>query len=796
MPIGLPVTVACTLLVTAALTAYTGYRHSPAPHPADPPSGGVTHIQIDSRPLHRNVKRFGINLSGQAFYDSGQMLRNLIARNPGFEGETWQSILRCKVVTANTCTDENQYAAWPAGFMAGGRYTVISGAAQATTGSVTSSSAVSAGQGVTVTLQPAPRGLAKGDFVVVRADKPGDAGAGWWITLDGGATTATEAQDLSPHTPGRQALRVEAAAPGQTARVVSYFDTFEGRSFLQLRGAYTIRFRAKALAGKRTLDLKLERLDTRHGGHTFVSRQIALAPTWQDYSFAFRAAEDGSAIGSVALSFTLAGSSALLDDVALDEGEPSAANPTEFRSAVVDTLRELHSGILRFMDNGTNFGSSIDNMLATSFARQRTGASTQTTRQEDIPLGLGDLLALAKAVGAEPWYSMPPGISPEEAKHLIEYLAGAPDTPYGKIRAAAGQVAPWTSVFPVIHLELGNEQWNSRSFAGSTIADPTVYGQRAAEIFSAARSVRGFQASSFDLILGSWATVPWWTSKELESSRAFDSVAVAPYLFTDFNDARSTESVFGPMFAQPEMLDSRPDGYMAQQRKAGGSARLAVYETNLGTMTGTVTQAQIDQAIPSLGAGIAVADHMLLMLRDLGVIDQCLFALPEYQNDLASGDPKRKIPLWGAVVDMGGATNLRRPSFLAEQMVNEAILPTMLGTRITGANPTWDQSESANDKIALKGARQLQSFAFADGARRSLILINLSRTESLPVVLDGPNGPSGSVEQKRVTSARITDSNENTAAVVPSRQALPHFNPTETYWLPPFSITTLTWHAP
>ncbi|MFC6646328.1 hypothetical protein ACFQBQ_12180 [Granulicella cerasi] len=47
-----------------------------------------TTVTVTPRVLHRGVKRFGINLSGQTFYDSGQMARNLIQRNPGFEGET------------------------------------------------------------------------------------------------------------------------------------------------------------------------------------------------------------------------------------------------------------------------------------------------------------------------------------------------------------------------------------------------------------------------------------------------------------------------------------------------------------------------------------------------------------------------------------------------------------------------------------------------------------------------------------------------------------------------------------
>ena len=51
------------------------------------------------------------------------------------------------------------------------------------------------------------------------------------------------------------------------------------------------------------------------------------------------------------------------------------------------------------------------------------------------------------------------------------------------------------------------------------------------------------------------------------------------------------------------MIDSRPTGSMAQQLAAAGKAHanLAVYEVNLGTMSGTATQAALDRTVPSLG---------------------------------------------------------------------------------------------------------------------------------------------------------------------------------------------------
>ena len=90
-------------------------------------ASGITDVAITNKVRLEGVKRFGINLGRETFYDSGQLLRNLTFRNPGFEGESWQSILRCKVVTRTTCVDGNQYAVWPDDFLKGAHFEFISG---------------------------------------------------------------------------------------------------------------------------------------------------------------------------------------------------------------------------------------------------------------------------------------------------------------------------------------------------------------------------------------------------------------------------------------------------------------------------------------------------------------------------------------------------------------------------------------------------------------------------------------------------------------------------------------------
>ncbi len=774
-------------------------EHNQQPASQSIPQPAVTTISIGPQVLRTNVERFGINLSGQSFYDSGQMLRNLVARNPGFEGEIWQSILRCKVVTTTSCTEENQYTQWPSGFLNGARFEILSGVATGLTGTVETSTAAAPPNGITLRFAALARPLHTGDFILVKADKPGDPTAGWWPELHNGAAFSAETRDLPPHASGRQALRVEASAPGQSAILTSYFDSLEGHSFVQLHGPYEIRFRAKPTAGFGSIAINLTRLDTVHGRSEFFNKDVHLTPGWHDYVFSFEAHEDGRAVGTVGLQFAFNGTSALLDDVSLFSSTASTtpSPPPAFRPEVVEALRALHPGLLRYMDSGAGFGSSLDNLLQPQFARQRAGYNTQNLKQEDIPIGLEDFLELCAAVNADPWITLPPGLSPTEAAALIDFLSGPATTPYGSKRAALGHVAPWSQTFHTIHLELGNEQWNSRSFAGGTIHDPTAYAARAAAVFTAMRRSSSFNQTHFDLIAGTWYAVPWWTGQELAGNPSADTLAIAPYLFAEFNDASSDEAVFGPMLAQPEQLDSRPTGLVAQQaaelHKSTHRPHLAIYEVNLGVMSGTATQAQLDRAIPSWGGGLAVADHMLLMLRDQGITTQALFCLPEFRNPFTNtaGGGNETVPLWGSVVDMGGNTNRKRPTYLALQAINSALLPTMLQTTVTGPNPTWDQPLSKNDKVELRGAHELQTFAFADGDRRSLILLNLSRTQARTVQL--ASSPTGTIEQTVIAPAHLTDGNEQANTVRAVTTTLPASRIRDPLTLPSGSLTVLRW---
>ena len=754
-----------------------------------------TTINITDTPKITTAKRIGLVLGNQNFYDSGQFMRNLAFRNPGFEGEVWQSILHCEYVTATSCTDDDLYTYWPANFLANAQAEFIVGAATGQTTTVQSSTAAVIGAtGVVIKFPALATPPAVGDYVVVRMSVPGNAQAGWWTQGTAGTTFTTEYTDLSPNTPGKQALRIT-QGPTDQASIASYMDSTAGHSFVQLNGSYTLSFRAKLTGGASTIGIGFGRAVSGPPAVNYFEQSVALTNSWQDYSYTF-SAQDTGRVGTLALKFYLGGTSMLIDDVALTAAA-SPDNPTVYRDEVVASLKALKPGILRFMDSGTDWGSTIDNMLKPDFARQRAGYSNVHAEVDDIPLNLHDYLVLCQTIGAEPWYTMPTGMSTQEMSNLMDYFGGSTSTVYGARRAALGQTAPWTTVFPKIHLEFGNEVWNTAN-PGASMNDPLSYGKRAGAIFTAAKKSPSYNSKLFDLIQDGFEANPYWTQQGLSTSTNYDTVDTGAYFFSNLNDTSSPEAIYGPMFSEPELADSTPTGEMSQiaavAAAANPPARVAVYEMNMGTVQGSATQALVNSTVAGAGAGIAVADNMLLLMRDLGITDQNMFAL-QGLNAPFYGPNANVAPIWGIVVDIGGQSNLQRPMFLTQQMANSAILPTLLSTSQTGANPTWNQAYTTNDNFSLTGAHYIQSFAFTDGNKLNIILFNLSRTTALPVNFAGLNTPLGTAAISTLVSPSIDATNEASQKVT-IKNTTQTLTASSTLTLAPYSMTVVSVDAP
>ncbi len=757
------------------------------------PDVAVTRVRMTDTVIEPQATRLGINLGEQNFYDSGQMLRNLVGRNPGFEGMTYRSVVHCNRVQ-DGCTETMGGVRWPAGFWDGGSYEALvrlqPGATDVyvpATASGWIGQSLPSADGYRVEAVSGNAPMEPGEWVRLSKDFPDDPAAGWWTSLYGGARLSAERRDLSQKTLGKQALRVEAAMAGQSADVTSYFDSSTERSFVWLHGVYVLRFLAKPLAGNRSFHVDVGR----EGRAEFFSQQVALRSGWQDYEFRF-VADDwaGAKAAAARLRFQVQGASVLLDDVSL-EAVPNAAmqNPTAFRDAVVQTLRALHPGLMRLMA-GEQLGASMHTLLEPRMARERAGYSVWKTREEDVAVGVPEFLELCRAVGAEPWIVVPLGIDAQDAELLAEYLAGDNRSPGGALRASEGQAAPWTTVFPRIHLELGNEAWNS-IFHGESMEYAGAYGAQARQVWTAFRRRASAYSSEdrFDLVVNGQAGTQSLPESQdalaLSASGVADTLAIAPYLMHTVDHGATDAELFDPLLAETEYFEMH--GMLAEARRAAGGKRLAVYEVNLHATEGAASQAALDRLTPSLAGGIAVTDLMLRMKRDEGARDAMVFGLPQYEFRRNDG---KQVRLWGTVVDMG-PTMRRRPLFLAEAMVNGAMAGDMVRLTTSGADPVHSVARG-NDGVELAAAHDLDFFGFRqrrDGhVHRVVVAYNLSRTATHTVQLERV-ARGTRIAWSRLWNADPGASNENVDEIKPQSGE----NLAENFLLPPCSITVLQW---
>ena len=735
-------------------------------------SSTVTTITVTDQVLRANPVRLGINLDDHNFYDSAQIMKNLLFRNPGFEGMHYQSIFHCKKSTASACIDENQYAGWPADFWNGASVEVLTGGLSGRTGTVlsnTKTKAVAPDLGAQLTFAPGMDTIPVDSYISLRKDFPGDADTGWWIEKQGGAATSTELTDLPPGTQGKQALRV--SATGSSIGITSYFDSTKGHNFLRFSGKYHLSFRAKKISSQASMQVALRRVDP---NHVLYNQSVSLSPQWHTYDYTFTANETDPNAGTAAFSFSISNGEVLLDDVSLEEVSTTQSNPTVFRDAVVDTLQRAHPGVLRFMAAHTALGSTLNNLLAPPMARVRSGYSVWNPKQEDIPYGIDDFLLLCQTVGAEPWLTLPGALSQQEAAQLIAHLAA----PHGDGRS-------WLQSFTKIHLEVGNEMWNSQ-FSGESMEDSIAYGHRVATLFGIMRKQQGYDAGRIDLEIGGQSAYGGRSKAMLDANTAADSLAIAPYMMRAVDQPVGDEGkkrLYQSLFAQPEMMVRKGTTFENSEIARSHHLDLSVYETNLTTLEGSIKQDQLSFTA-SQGAGIAVVDQMLLMLRDLNIGTQSLFSLTQYQFGRPDGSA---VPLWGAVLDMGN-TNRWRPQLLALSLANSAIEGNMLVAKIDGEDPTYS-IRKGEDETTLADAHEIQAFAFGDSARRHLIVMNLSYDAPHAISLADPRMTTKSGTVRRIYSENVGDTNEDAEKVKISGPASVDLGGALT--LPPHSMTVI-----
>lgn len=786
-----------SLLLAATVVLLVALSGSATAATTQQTSSPATTIKVTDTVLLPNAKRMGLNVGYHDQFGASQLLKNLIP-NPGFEGAEFASIFLAEAGASRTRV---RAAGWSVKYIDGlggpefwhdGTYEVLTGPAKGRQGQIH-----------TVYID-------NGDYVFRFKDSGTPPPAGSVIAVrsqrlhsyfmpNRSANVTAAPGVVRPGSPGQQSLRVKPVSYNADPFFFVAFDSLardgdpSAGKMRIVEGNWRLSFWVKAEQPNTTIKFSFQR----HRGVEFHTEVVPVSTGWQMISrdiYIEPGRDNPHTTNALMVSVAIArGNGAIfLDDMFL--GETRQTNPTVFDDTFVNLLKELNPGVLR--DWGLQFGSSLDSQLAGEFARPSSGFHPHKI-PKDWHYSLHEFLQLCKEVGAEPWYVIPPTWSSAEIQNLISYLsAPAGSHAYANHRAGLGQGAPWTNVFPKIHLEFGNELWgyNSDNQPGQGFAMGGAIGtaDAADNRFTLMRRTAHFNPSKFNLIVSGQVNAPDLQGQIERRLGSHNSIGIAPY-FGDVVQFGRGEQLYLPLYADAAQ-DVAPYGRVQRSRASmdsfgGAGTELAVYEINTQIRPNSAPLDTRNDWYTALGTGLALPLHMLTYQRELGINVQTAFTAAQYSKPVRQGEWDR---IWGLLRDIE-ATGRKRPGWLGLDLANEAIRGDLVETVHSGANPHWSQLP-ANGIVQKINVPYIQSFAYKGAWNRySIVVFNLHLYSPQTIQLALPAQPQGNATIKTLTGPDAGSDNESaeTVRITSSNRYIGEWERIE---LPPNSMTVIQWN--
>ncbi|MEL7049125.1 MAG: hypothetical protein AAFO75_09235, partial [Pseudomonadota bacterium] len=508
-----------------------------------------------------------------------------------------------------------------------------------------------------------------------------------------------EFDDKRPGSPGAQSLRVSES--GWQPGFYIPFDSFSrdgdntntaGKMRI-VEGRWHVELWVKATEPGQSVELKFHRVRE----NVFYQEIIPITQRWQKIERRFYVAPGTDPMvkqnaNPINFEVRLAAGAGdiLIDDMELMRMDQS--NPTAFSDNFVNRMKELNPGVVRYW--GRQLGSSLDNQIAEPWARRTTGHDPHEGEPLAYNYTLHEFLEFARHIGAEPWYVVPPTFTADELTSLIAYLSAPVGTHWAADRRAElGMATPWTSVFPKIHLEYGNEMWGGNTggdpFRGASVWNGIQLGDIANDRLGIMKTSPFYNDQKLNLIIGGQAGYPGRQSEISQTAFTHDAIAVAPYYGAETRTYNSAANLYQPLFANPTYMVAEQGKMFQNRANVPKDKELMIYEINSHFTTGGMPARQRDEYVTSMGSGVAHALHMLTYQAELGVKNQAAFTATQFSFQIP-GRGGQRVSLWGMLID-SEATGRKRPTWLGMELVNRAIKGNMVETIQSGINPSWKQ---------------------------------------------------------------------------------------------------------
>jgi len=561
--------------------------------------------------------------------------------------------------------------------------------------------------------------------------------------------------------PAEEAARSAAIRAGKTAVC---FNTHYQR-WGDTNGTWTFSFFAKAKDAGAKLTVSTEK----HG----ETKIVDLSQKWEKYTVDLmvdKVPEPSDDKQNPHLNFVVSpvSGAVLLDDV--EAWKHGDSNPTILSDECIAALKEMNVGVIRRVNMG---GDTIENYIRPGLRKYRyqnnvfVPPGPYSARNPDV-FGLHNILEVCEYLGAESWWCTPGTLHPEEMDFLMEYLGGPETTPGGKLRAELGHPRPWTETVKAIHLEIGNEAWNTASgFLAGGFNGPDYW----KDLFQSVKKSPYYKPNI--LCHGAGQNFASDQSERIisdlvgENGKPFcDRYAVGLYQIHKLNKSdldqlgSDEDKIFKWMMASP--LDDAVGPFKRQMevsQKHG--VEFSMYEINHHITGGDAPLEARNKMVSSMAGGVEILNAMLNFLKVGGMRTQCLFT---YQQQFYQATNVGNVCLWGANLSSRAGQVRYRPTGLAFIMANRVIGGNLLETKQEGADPKFSALIPS-----AKGSKEvsfpvLHSYAFSEGTRRGLIVCNVDTQNEQEVEIKFP-GVARDVQIQRLVGDKISASNEYDAGV-------------------------------
>jgi hypothetical protein len=670
----------------------------------------------ESTILQASPHRIGINIGSETYYDSGQILKNLLAEdNAGFEPFQLRQIWAQEVSgTTTTFQTNNQYVQIPANRLVGASYKIVESSTAAlgcagviagnTTGDGSTTSPVyTLGTACGAATSP-------GDQMVVTWVESPTPEATWessqngmWGGVSNGGKLTSDT--VTPYD-GKQSIVLDTSAGGgASAQVNLYFDSNNLNTWVRLNGTYSMSVAAKLISGNASLVYSVGRFAA---GGANCSTTVKPTGSWAVYTATCTASEGNSTpIGTAYASFSVSGTGKIeIDDAVFEKtSDHDSRNMTVFRDEVFHTIEAWCAGktgpTCPVRDWLGQNGETLDNWILPASQAALAGVGPASGYPVEFSPRLQDYLRLVQFVNGVPYLEVPVTFLENEGTNLIEFLESTNiSSGYGQKRAKLGQTTPWvgpTGIFPEIYLSFCNECWNSYTSGQNLAYRPNIprdiysdYAARAGSVFAAMRSSPSFNPTATHLGFNLQEGLSYNVNVELAAMGAKggapDYLEQGPYSQAEVSNWQTDAGLWGSAMEEPFGDATDPASVTGFNQAAkyvqslnlcgqkGNSPCIATdYEqqnstwsscgiSGLPACTGSdspIDQTHLDYINAGGGQGIITPLQALLNMQYLNIPVQNVFALNEYVNgSLFPSNNPRTVKLWGVTVDMGGACSL------------------------------------------------------------------------------------------------------------------------------------------